>query len=290
MMSKSWKRKILTAILAMALIAQYTGVERIAMAKSNEEQVNVELAGTIDADDDSEDDSEEFFADADSDDVDDADSDDADSDDADSDDGEEEWVKPYLSKTSLKLTAGKSSELEVEGDFEDVQWKSGNTSVVTVDEDGALKAKKAGKATITATVFYYDNSEDDDDTEDDEEFADAEDDENNVDDGDENDDADDDADDDDDDDEELSTMKLTCTVTVTAAPVKISATNVTLKAGKSKTLKVTGATGKVTWKTSNKKVAKVSNGKVTAVKAGKAKITAKTGGKTLTCTVTVKKK
>ncbi|WP_180272727.1 family 43 glycosylhydrolase [Konateibacter massiliensis] len=49
-------------------------------------------------------------------------------------------------------------------------------------------------------------------------------------------------------------------------------------------------TKKVTWKTSNSKIATVSaNGKITAKKTGKVKITATTGnGKTATCTVTVK--
>ncbi|MDD5948638.1 MAG: Ig-like domain-containing protein, partial [Lachnospiraceae bacterium] len=48
---------------------------------------------------------------------------------------------------------------------------------------------------------------------------------------------------------------------------------------------------KVTWKSSNKKVAKVSKkGKVTALKKGTAKITAKVSGKKFTCNVNVVKK
>jgi predicted secreted protein len=82
---------------------------------------------------------------------------------------------------------------------------------------------------------------------------------------------------------------LKCVVTVTA---KISKKTLTLTAGGSSTLKVTGATA--TWKSSNESVAKVSKGKVTAVKAGTAKITAtyKIGktSKKLTCNVTVKAK
>ena len=44
----------------------------------------------------------------------------------------------------------------------------------------------------------------------------------------------------------------------------------------------------VTWSSSNSKIATVKNGKVTGKKAGTAKITAKVGGKTATCTVIVK--
>ena len=63
-----------------------------------------------------------------------------------------------------------------------------------------------------------------------------------------------------------------------------------LTVGKSKTLKVKKAGGKaVTWSSSKPSVATVSaSGKVTAVKKGSAKITAKVGGKKLTCKVKVK--
>ena len=76
--------------------------------------------------------------------------------------------------------------------------------------------------------------------------------------------------------------------------VKVSKTSVTVNAGKTVTITATvnpsNATNKtVTWTTSNSSVATVSNGKITAKKAGTAKITAKTvNGKTATCTVTVK--
>ncbi|MBQ2801849.1 MAG: Ig domain-containing protein [Lachnospiraceae bacterium] len=83
---------------------------------------------------------------------------------------------------------------------------------------------------------------------------------------------------------------LAGTVTVEAASkVKLNKTKATLYVGKSTQLKVKGTTKKVTWKSSNKKVATVtSKGKVTAKKKGKAIITAKVSGKKYTCKVTVK--
>ncbi len=96
----------------------------------------------------------------------------------------------------------------------------------------------------------------------------------------------------------------TATINITVKDKKIDVTKVTLnkksitlEIGKSQTLTAkvspTNATNKnVTWASSNEKIATVSNGKVTAKKAGSAKITVKTedGEKTATCTVTVKEK
>ena len=76
-----------------------------------------------------------------------------------------------------------------------------------------------------------------------------------------------------------------------AASVKpsLSRTQMTLYAGRSKTLKANGFLGNVTWKSSNTKVATVSaKGKVTAKRAGTATITAKCGKQKKTCKVTVK--
>lgn len=73
-----------------------------------------------------------------------------------------------------------------------------------------------------------------------------------------------------------------------AAKIKISKTKVTLEAGKSITLKITGTKKKVTWRTSNKANVTVSNkGKITAKKVGKATITATVNKKKYTCKVTV---
>ena len=84
---------------------------------------------------------------------------------------------------------------------------------------------------------------------------------------------------------------LTCKVTV-VSPVALSRTQLTLKAGGTYRLKVSGlGRGTVSWSTNFKNVATVDkNGTVTAVGAGKCTITAKLGnGTVLKCKVTVKK-
>lgn len=76
-----------------------------------------------------------------------------------------------------------------------------------------------------------------------------------------------------------------------AVSVKLNKKKLTLTAGNSFTLKVKGTSGRVKWSSSKKSVASVSTkGKVKALKAGKAKITAKAGKKKLVCNVTVKKR
>ena len=76
---------------------------------------------------------------------------------------------------------------------------------------------------------------------------------------------------------------------ITVKNPTLNATKKTLKKGKSFTLKVTGAIGKVKYSTSKKSVATVtSKGKVTAKKKGKAVISVKANGVTLKCNVTVK--
>lgn len=77
--------------------------------------------------------------------------------------------------------------------------------------------------------------------------------------------------------------------------ITLSKTKATVLAGKTLQLKATlspkGASAKVTWKSSNTKVATVDkNGRITAKKAGRATVTAKTdNGKKAACAVTVKK-
>lgn len=89
------------------------------------------------------------------------------------------------------------------------------------------------------------------------------------------------------------------TVRYKVTVAKISKTNVGLYTGSTHTLSVTGSPASITWKSSNTSVATVSSkGKITAKKAGTAKIsavvTSKVGKtelkKTFSCTVTVRNK
>ena len=86
-----------------------------------------------------------------------------------------------------------------------------------------------------------------------------------------------------------TTEKPTTTKKPTTKITTISKRSVILYRKKSTSLSVANATSKVTWSSSNKKVAKVSStGKVTALKKGSAIIYAKFGKTTLKCSVTVK--
>ena len=84
--------------------------------------------------------------------------------------------------------------------------------------------------------------------------------------------------------------KRTYTCKVKVNP-RISASRKTVAAGKSFALKLAGASGKVKWSSTNKKVVTVtSKGKVKAKKAGTATVTARIGGKRVaSCKVTVRK-
>ncbi len=68
--------------------------------------------------------------------------------------------KMTLSKKKLTLTVGKKKKLKVKNKkskkvIRSVEWKSSKKKVATVSKKGAVKAKKAGKAVVTATVYYY---------------------------------------------------------------------------------------------------------------------------------------
>ena len=65
-------------------------------------------------------------------------------------------TKPKLSKTKITMTVGQSKKLKVKGISKKrakrIKWKSSPKKVVTVTKTGKLKARKAGKAVITAKV------------------------------------------------------------------------------------------------------------------------------------------
>lgn len=80
-----------------------------------------------------------------------------------------------------------------------------------------------------------------------------------------------------------------------ATKVKLNKKKITLtitdnKKNPTATLKMKGTTKKAKWSTSDKTIATVKKGKVTAKAAGKVTITAKVNGKKCTCKVTVKDK
>lgn len=65
--------------------------------------------------------------------------------------------KVKLDKTSLSLTNGSSKTLKAYDPANSayklsIQWKSSNSKIATVDKNGKITAKSAGKATITATM------------------------------------------------------------------------------------------------------------------------------------------
>ena len=170
-------------------------------------------------------------------------------------------ISVKLNKAAQTITAGKTATLTAtvspaNATNKKVTWKSSNTTVATVSAKGVVTAKKTGTAKITATA------------------ADG------------------------------SKKSAVCTITVKPSTiavtgVKLDKTKLTMGNGQSITLKATvspsNATNKkVTWKSSNTKIAMVSStGKVTTTSAanGTVKITATTtdGKKVATCTITVRK-
>jgi len=83
----------------------------------------------------------------------------------------------------------------------------------------------------------------------------------------------------------MGTHKKTCKVTVKPT---LNATKKSLYVGNTYQLRVVGKSGTATWKTSNSKVATVTNGQVKAVAPGTATIAATIGKVKMTCKVTVK--
>lgn len=162
-----------------------------------------------------------------------------------------------LSQTTLEMVEGESHTLSVSiqpanADNQSVSWISSQTAIASV-QNGVVTAHKVGTAAIIATT---------------------------VDGG----------------------KTATCTVTVESnykpvSDVSLNYTSIEMTEGDQFTLTATftpeNATNKnIIWTTSNAEVATVSDGKVTAVKAGTATITVTTedGNKTATCEVNVTEK
>jgi hypothetical protein len=62
----------------------------------------------------------------------------------------------YLSETEVKLEVGQTHQLKVTNKTNNaVTWKSGNASVVSVDNTGKLTAKKRGSTQITVSIGSY---------------------------------------------------------------------------------------------------------------------------------------
>lgn len=83
-------------------------------------------------------------------------------------------------------------------------------------------------------------------------------------------------------------LPVTANINSNAAEVALNTAKKTTYTGKSFTLTLNDATGTVEWSSSNEKVATVSEGRVTALVAGTATITAKYNKLSYTCEVTVK--
>ena len=160
-----------------------------------------------------------------------------------------------LNKATLSLVKGSSETLTAtvspeNADNKSVSWKSSATDIATVDNNGKVTAVKAGSATVTVTTADGNKT-------------------------------------------------AACSVTVTEASVAVLSVSISpetaeLEVGETLTLTTEvlpdNATDKtVTWTTDNESVATVSeSGVVTGKVEGTVTITATAGGKSFSCTVTVK--
>ena len=141
-------------------------------------------------------------------------------------------------KTPHKFVLLKGQTLDIDtGSSKTADWSSSKKSVVSVNAEGTVKARKKGKAVVTAVI---------------------------------------------------GKKELTYKITVEAP--SLSKKSLSLTVGKSASLDLNGTSQKITWKSSDKKVAAVTeDGRVIAKGAGTATITAIVLKKSFPCEVTVKK-
>lgn len=148
---------------------------------------------------------------------------------------------PTITLTSSKtLYKGKTAKLSGSAsNGAALSWSSSNNAIATVDSSGQVKALKPGTAYITARI---------------------------------------------------NGASAQCKITVKDPVIKLNKASVTTYKGKKYTLKAsTSYATRVSWKTSNSKIATVnSSGVITPKKAGKVTITATAYGKKATCKITVK--
>ena len=216
---------------------------------------------------------------------------------------------PKLNKSSISLSAGKRYTLKLNGNTQKISWSSSNRKAATVSAKGKITAKSKGNTTVTAKVgrrtykcrvkvtpglnktavvlakndytnltldgakaksFRSSNTKIAKVSKDGKVTA-----------------------------VKKGTATITATDTknkkytckVTVEDPKLNKTAVSLTTGQKYTLKLEGNTQKISWSSSDKKVADENNkGEVTARSKGNAIITAKAGRRSFTCKVTVKVK
>lgn len=60
---------------------------------------------------------------------------------------------PKISSSKITISIGETSKIKVNGTDQKITWKSANKKIATVDKNGNVVGKKAGKVKITATVL-----------------------------------------------------------------------------------------------------------------------------------------
>ena len=190
--------------------------------------------------------------------------------------GDTQKMAPVIAESNASRTV-------TELDPEDFQWSSSNPAVATVDAQGNVRGISAGRAQITATttmmggftvtapvrikvgeVNFWDTIDGDGDNP----FGNN--DKNNE--------------------NNSNNNNSNSGSNSSSSKIKLNRSSMTLYKGNSAVLKASGTKGKITWKSSNSRVAAVNqSGKVTAKKKGTAVITASlSDGKKAVCKVTVK--